>query len=179
MNDRPSRVSLRPVREDDLPLLEQLTLNPDSTGEFGQFGWFDPLLWRRRWADNELIGPDGGTLLVTAGDQQLGLVNWRRHETTPAAYYWEIGCALLPEARGRGYGTQAHRLITRYLFAHTTVHRIVAATEVGNIAEQKVLEKAGFTREGVSRGVGWREGAWRDGVTYSLLRTDPPGVKSG
>lgn len=52
--------------------------------------------------------------------------------------------------------------------------RIWAGTEVGNIAEQKALEKAGFTREGVTRAAGWREGAWRDGVIYSLLRTDPP-----
>ena len=29
-------------------------------------------------------------------------------------------------------------------------------------------------REGVRRGIGWRDGAWRDGVTYSLLRTDAP-----
>jgi RimJ/RimL family protein N-acetyltransferase len=35
-------------------------------------------------------------------------------------------------------------------------------------------EKAGFTREGVQRGIGWRDGAWRDAVAYSLLRTDPP-----
>jgi RimJ/RimL family protein N-acetyltransferase len=45
---------------------------------------------------------------------------------------------------------------------------------VDNIAEQKALEKAGFTREGVMRGTGWRDGTWRDGVTYSRLRTDPP-----
>jgi RimJ/RimL family protein N-acetyltransferase len=173
MDDHSGEVTLRPATENDLPLLEQLTLDPGSTGEFGQFGWFDPLLWRRRWADNELIGPDGGTLLVMVGDQPLGLVNWRRQPTTPASYCWEIGCALLPEARGRGYGTQAQRLITQYLFAHTAVHRIMAATEAGNIAEQRALERAGFTREGVSRGVGWRDGAWRDGVTYSLLRTDP------
>jgi RimJ/RimL family protein N-acetyltransferase len=53
------------------------------------------------------------------------------------------------------------------------VHRIWAGTEVGNIAEQKSLEKAGFTREGITRATGWRDGAWRDGVIYSLLRTDP------
>jgi len=38
-----------------------------------------------------------------------------------------------------------------------------------------VIEKAGFTREGVMRGVFWRDGAYRDGVLYSLLRTDSPG----
>ena len=62
----------------------------------------------------------------------------------------------------------------RYLFEHTTIHRIEAATEAGNIAEQKALERAGFTREGVLRGIRWRAGAWRDEVLYSILRTDPP-----
>ena len=33
------------------------------------------------------------------------------------------------------------------------------------------LARAGFTREGISRGIGWRDGAWRDGVIYSRLRT--------
>jgi RimJ/RimL family protein N-acetyltransferase len=100
-------------------------------------------------------------------------VNWRRRSATPAAYCWAIGIALLPEARGHGYGTQAQQLLARYLFAHTTAHRIEAVTEAGNLAEQRALEKAGFSREGVSRGAGWRDGHWRDGVTYSLLRTDP------
>jgi RimJ/RimL family protein N-acetyltransferase len=103
----------------------------------------------------------------------LGSVTWRRHDTAPASHCWVLGIGLLPEARGHGYGTQAHRLVVRYLFAHTTVHRIEAGAEAGNIAEQKVLEKTGFTREGVMRGIRWRGGAWRDEVLYSILRTDP------
>ena len=167
-------VALRLVTEDDLPMLEELTQNPGKAGEFGWFGWQDRRLWRRGWDENQLIGPDGGTLVVTIDTQPLGLVIWRRQWTTPAAYCYEIGVALLPEARGRGHGTQAQRLLARYLFAHTPVHRVWAATEVENVAEQRALEKAGFTREGTLRGAGWRDGAWRDGVSYSLLRTDPP-----
>jgi RimJ/RimL family protein N-acetyltransferase len=169
------QVTLQPVDEDDLPVLEKLTWDPAVAGEFAQFGWFDPRLWRRRWAEDRLLGPDGGVLMVVRGNERLGFVNWRRKLTTPAASHWELGIALLPAARGRGYGTAAQRLLARYLFAHTTVHRIEAATETGNVAEQRALEKAGFTREGVLRGIGWRDGAWRDGVLYSLLRTDPAG----
>jgi RimJ/RimL family protein N-acetyltransferase len=103
----------------------------------------------------------------------LGLVNWRGRGSSPPPSRWEIGIALLPQARGKSHGTEAQRQLTRYLFAHTTVHRIEAITATGNLAEQRALEKAGFTREGVLRGIGWREGAWRDGVLYSILRTDP------
>jgi RimJ/RimL family protein N-acetyltransferase len=168
------QVELRPVSEDDLPVLKELTQDPDKTGEFGWFGWFDWQRWRRGWDENRLLSDDGGTLMVVKGSESLGLVNWRRRQSTPAGYCWEIGIALLPQARGRGYGTLAHRLLASYLFAHTTVHRIWAGTEVDNLAEQKALEKAGFTREGVMRGSGWRDGAWRDEVIYSILRTDLP-----
>jgi RimJ/RimL family protein N-acetyltransferase len=168
------QVTLRPVGEDDLPMLEELTQDPGKTGEFEWFGWSDLRHWRRDWEENRLIGPEGGTLIVARGSERLGLVDWHRTPiTVPSSFCWEIGIVLLPEARGRGYGTQAQRLLARYLFAHTTVHRIWAGTEVGNIAEQKALEKAGFTREGITRATGWRDGAWRDGVIYSLLRTDP------
>jgi RimJ/RimL family protein N-acetyltransferase len=169
-------IVLRPVHEDDLPMLEDLTQDPGNIGEYAWFGWNHLKHWRRAWDENGLIGPEVGTLIVARGDDQLGLVRWhRRPLTVPSSYCWEIGIVLRPEARGRGYGTQAQRLLARYLFAHTTVHRIWAGTEVDNIAEQKALERAGFTREGITRATGWRDGAWRDGVIYSLLRTDPAG----
>ena len=168
------QLELRPVRDSDIGTLEALTQDPGTTGEFQWFGWNDLRRWRHGWTENGLIGPDGGTLMVVRDAERLGLVNWRRRQITPAASCWAIGVILLPHARGLGDGTQAHRLLARYLFAHTTAHRIEAGTEVDNIAEQKALERAGFTREGVTRGVGWRDGAWRDGVIYSLLRTDPP-----
>jgi RimJ/RimL family protein N-acetyltransferase len=168
-------VALDRVTEADLDVLERLTQDPESTGEFAWFGWFNGQRWRRGWADDQLLSHDDGTLMVTrAGEQErLGFVVWHRRSATVTAYYWEIGIALLPQARGHGYGTQAQRLLAEYLFAHTPVHRIEAKTETGNRPEQRALEKAGFSREGVSRGIGWRDGAWRDGVTYSMLRTDP------
>jgi RimJ/RimL family protein N-acetyltransferase len=54
------------------------------------------------------------------------------------------------------------------------VNRVEARTEAGNAAEERALQKAGFTREGVVRGGGWRDGAWRDGVIYGLIRADLP-----
>jgi RimJ/RimL family protein N-acetyltransferase len=167
-------VGLRPAAEEDLLLLEKLTWDPAVTGEFAQFGWYDLRQWRRGWIENKLIGDDGGVLMVVRDAERLGFVDWRRQPSTPGAYYWEIGMALLPEARGHGYGTQALRLLARYLFAHTTAHRLEATTEAGNVAARRMVEKAGYTQEGVLREVGWRDGAWRDGVIHSLLRTDPP-----
>jgi RimJ/RimL family protein N-acetyltransferase len=62
--------------------------------------------------------------------------------------------------------------LTRYLFAHTQANRIEAGTEITNVGEQRALEKAGFTREGVLRGALFRHGQWRDCVFYGVLRDD-------
>ncbi len=148
------QLELLPVLDSDMGTLEALTQDPETTGEFQWFGWHDLRRWRRGWTENGLIGPDGGTLMVVRDDQRLGLVNWRRRQITPAASCWEIGVIMRPGARGRGDGTQAHRLHARYLFAHTTAHRIEAGTEVGNIAEQRALEKASPARVSCGRPAG-------------------------
>jgi RimJ/RimL family protein N-acetyltransferase len=38
--------------------------------------------------------------------------------------------------------------------------------------EQRALEKAGFSRDGVMRHAQYRDGEWRDIVMFSRLRTD-------
>jgi [ribosomal protein S5]-alanine N-acetyltransferase len=85
----------------------------------------------------------------------------------------EIGILLFPEDRGQGLGTAAQRLLAQYLFTTTLVNRLQAITNVENIAEQKALERAGFRREGVMRGLAFDGGRWHDGVLYARLRDDP------
>jgi len=54
MHDRGmgDQLQLRPPREDDLTIIEMLTQDPETTGEFAWFGWRDPLRWRDgQWRD--------------------------------------------------------------------------------------------------------------------------------
>ncbi|GAA3544254.1 GNAT family protein [Nonomuraea rosea] len=167
-------VTLRPVKENDLPFLYLLTSDPGSTGDFQWFGFRNPHRYRRNWEDNGLLGDDGGLLIIMAGDDMAGFVSWSKQIATTSSFYWEMGLIVAPEFRGLGHGTQAHKLLVRYLFDHSVVNRVQAATEISNLAEQRALEKAGFTREGVLRGIGFRAGQWHDGVLYSMLRADLP-----
>jgi RimJ/RimL family protein N-acetyltransferase len=170
-------VILRPARESDLPLLERFLTDPDATGPVQWYGWSDPARFRRRRQENGLPSPDGGQLIVdveaAGSDGPLGFVSWRKMTAGPTSYHWSMGIQPAPEARGRGAGTRAHLLLVRYSFAHTPAQRIQAETEAENIAEQRALEKTGFTREGVLRGIVFRNGHRRDGVLYSVLRDDP------
>jgi RimJ/RimL family protein N-acetyltransferase len=172
MDTPTEKVLLRPADEADVTFLRQLFQEPELIGEFEWTGWGDPHDWQRRWEENGLVGQDFGVFLVVLEGERLGLVNYRRQTAGPTGHHWEIGAVLVPGARGHGYGTHAQRLLTRYLFAHTTVNRIEAWTETGNVAEMRSLEKAGFTREGVRRGSFWPDGAWRDSVLFGILRDD-------
>jgi RimJ/RimL family protein N-acetyltransferase len=113
-------------------------------------------------------------ILEAGSGKLLGTTNWHAetygHIRGCAA--WNIGIALLPEARGRGIGTIAQRLLAAHLFATTDLDRIEAGTDVDNVAERRALEKAGFREDGVIRGAQLRDGLRRDMVVYGRLRTD-------
>jgi RimJ/RimL family protein N-acetyltransferase len=166
------QVTLRPVTEDDLSFIELLNNDPARAGKHEWHGWSSPGSLRREWAETGLLGDAGGMLMVALGADQVGCVSWRKTQTGAIAYCWSLGVGLAPEFRGRGYGTTAQRLLVRYLFAHTQVNRVQAETEITNIAEQRALEKAGFTREGVMRGAAFRAGRWHDNVLYGVLRAE-------
>jgi RimJ/RimL family protein N-acetyltransferase len=168
-------VRLRPVAEEDLEPLERMFADPDAIGHFNWSGFQDPWRWRRQWEENGLLGGDRWVLMVeTPSGERAGFVSWRPYAPGSPYFCWEIGISLWPQARGHGYGTEAQRQLARYLFAHTTVNRIQAGTAADNFAEQRALEKAGFTREGLLRGLAFRDGQYHDEVIYGILRSEVP-----
>ena len=52
------------------------------------------------------------------------------------------------------------------------VERLELRAATGNLASQRVAEKAGFTREGVLRNAGYVNDGRVDMVVYSLVRGD-------
>ena len=103
--------------------------------------------------------------------RNANIASWRPSDRggVPGGCY-ELGVALLPDHRGRGLGTTAHRLLVAHLFGFTLAHRLEAITDAKNLAEQRALERAGFEREGVLRGAAFRDGAWHDLVIYGMVR---------
>lgn len=80
----------------------------------------------------------------------------------------EVGYWLFPHARGRGLATRAVRAVAREVFA-SGLWRIEAHVRIGNDASERVLERAGFTREGVKRRLLRHEGERVDATAFSLL----------
>jgi aminoglycoside 6'-N-acetyltransferase len=172
-SDEVGLLSLRPVAEQDLAYFDRWS-DPDAD-IFNFFGFRTGRGLRAEFLETGLISEAAGTVLTVLGDEVIGDVEWRKQPYGPpgAGYALNIGIRLLPAYRGRGHGTDAQRLLAEYLFATYPIQRVEASTDVENIAEQRALEKAGFTREGVLRAAQWRAGQWHDLVVYSRLRTDP------
>ncbi|MFK3980975.1 GNAT family N-acetyltransferase [Micromonospora sp. NPDC050397] len=97
-----------------------------------------------------------------------------------ALYYQEpetgqamIGYAMRPEWRGHGYPSRAARLLARWAFDQTGISRLVAGAAPENRGSQRVLEKAGFRREGLQRGrLPGPAGDRADDVLFALLARD-------
>jgi len=168
-----TRVRLRPVREADLSVLEE-----NESREADPWNWFTHRpaeARRRRFAADGMLSEEAGTLAVETPDGTLaGTVSWFtvQHGPSSACRALNIGISLLPGQRGHGYGSAAQRALAEYLFATTLAERIEAETDVDNIGEQRALERAGFTREGILRHTQFRAGRWRDNVIYSVLRAE-------
>jgi RimJ/RimL family protein N-acetyltransferase len=107
----------------------------------------------------------------TQSGETAGNVSYRSiSHGPPSSRAYQIGITLAPPYRGQGYGAEAQRLLVAYLFATYPIERVEAETDVTNRAEQRALERAGFTREGVLRRAQWRNGSWHDLILYSKLR---------
>ena len=58
----------------------------------------------------------------------------------------EIGYGIVPSRQGRGYATEALQTMIAMAWADARVRAVVAGTDPGNAASQRVLGKAGFRR---------------------------------
>jgi RimJ/RimL family protein N-acetyltransferase len=184
MTDRRSRgarlpvegqlVRLRDIELADAELVDWLN-DQKERGGFNDFGLPSIPTPRDVLECGPLRNEYGGSILIerlTA--EPVGVLQWRPVHYGPpdTSRAWNIGIEIRPGARGQGLGAEAQRLLADWLFASTDANRVEAQTDVENVAEQRSLEKAGFQREGVTRGCQFRGGEYHDLVMYSRLRSD-------
>jgi RimJ/RimL family protein N-acetyltransferase len=91
---------------------------------------------------------------------------------------WPGGSALLamgigePTYRGKGYGSEALRLILRYGFMELGLHRVGLTVLAYNTAAIRAYERVGFVREGCTRQAVLRQGMRHDLLAYGILREE-------
>lgn len=78
-----------------------------------------------------------------------------------------------PAAFGRGYGTEATRLVVAYALGEIGLHRLALEVFEHNPRARRVYEKCGFITEGWQRDALLWEGKRYDSEMMAILRTDP------
>jgi ribosomal-protein-alanine N-acetyltransferase len=73
----------------------------------------------------------------------------------------------------QGYMTAAVNAIVPFAFGTLKLHRVEAACIPANLASVRLLEKAGFTREGFARQYLCINGKWQDHLLFARLKDDP------
>lgn len=89
----------------------------------------------------------------------------------------DFGFMLAREAWGRGYGSEAARLLVGWLQRQPQIVRIQATTDIDNTRSARLLEKLGLAREGVLRRATVRPqlgGEARDTAVYAWVREAAP-----
>jgi RimJ/RimL family protein N-acetyltransferase len=171
-------VRLRDATLADADLLEGWSRSPESRGTFNDFDM--PPVDGRELREALALGPlrneRNGEMIVELVPEgtPIGTVGWHevQYGPGPGSRAWNIGIAIVPEFRGKGYGATAQRLLADHLFTTTDANRVEAQTDVDNVAEQRALEKAGFQREGTARGAQFRAGEYHELLTFARLRAD-------
>lgn len=74
------------------------------------------------------------------------------------------------EAWGKGYGSEAVRLVTKLGFERLGLHRCQAGLYESNVGSHRLLEKAGYTYEGRLAKQLRIEDRWEDHVWFGALR---------
>ncbi|HEX9582692.1 MAG TPA: GNAT family protein [Gemmatimonadales bacterium] len=82
----------------------------------------------------------------------------------------EIGFWLGEPFWGRGIMTEAVRAVTAHALDTHNLHRVYASVFDWNPASMRVLEKAGYRREGIMRSSALKDGKVTDQVLYALTR---------
>jgi RimJ/RimL family protein N-acetyltransferase len=165
------RVRLRGVRDDDLPVLAKWEMDAGRMATLSN--WVVPPSEAAareriaRWSANQ--EDDIGFAIETLDDSP-GLVGniglWGARAKDRCA---TLGIALGREHIGRGYGSDAMRLIVGYGFREMGLHRIQLGVAPYNPAAIRAYQKAGFVEEGRHRESVLHDGRWYDEVLMSVL----------
>jgi RimJ/RimL family protein N-acetyltransferase len=168
-------VTLRPLVVADFGFCAELHSDPDvvATSVPPEPPSDDKILRRCAWAAAHWINGDRADLVIVdaATGSPVGDIGLFYQE--PSTAQAMIGYSMLAAWRGRGFATRAAQLLSLWVFAETNIARLIAGTLPTNLGSQRVLEKAGFTREAYLRSrLPGPNGRRIDDVQFVLLAED-------
>ncbi len=167
------RVTLRPGRPEDVPILHAILSEPSVTHWWGEP---DP----EEDIAGDLQGKDGAFLLVIEVDHAVAGGIQYYEESDPMYRHAGIDIYLSSQQQRRGLGTEAVALLVRFLLNERHHHRLIIDPAAANSRAIRCYESVGFRPVGImrqyERGL---DGVFHDGLLMDLIATDRAPQQSG
>lgn len=168
------RLRLRPFTDADADDLFALQSDADVLRYWDSPPWTDRTAVARFMAVCQQMADDGSGARVAierASDQTF--IGWCTFNSwNPEFRSASLGYCLNAAAWGRGYATEAARVLLQWAFDTLDLNRVQSETDTRNVASARVLEKLGFVLEGTLREDCIVNGDVSDTWVYGLLRRD-------
>ncbi len=148
------RLNFRMFRASDFPTYEKWCANIDVMRYTGGKALERLLAWRHmsnlmgHWA---LLGYGYYAVEEKSTGNLIGRVGYTNQPGFPA---FELGWTIAPEYQGRGYATEAARMLLRYAFEELDQPHVISLIHDENTPSKKVAEKLGERVEGNAELVG-------------------------
>jgi ribosomal-protein-alanine N-acetyltransferase len=102
----------------------------------------------------------------------MGSVGYTITAITPFGKIVHMGWMLLPEFSGRGLMTEAVKKMIEFAFAQDNCIRITTGCYSEHIASRRVIEKAGFRKEGERLKAALHDGIMKDRLDYAINKDE-------
>jgi RimJ/RimL family protein N-acetyltransferase len=162
-----NKIKLRAIEPEDIPIVSDWLNNIEYQGQYTPMHQKSKKEWMNHFSN---ISEDHKEFVIEKKDgTKIGLIIYFMVQGGPYRFL-EIGYSITIPERKKGYCTEAVKILIDFLFLSQAIERIQATADSRNIASQKVLEKAGFTKEGTLRKAVFIKGNYIDISLFSMLR---------
>lgn len=166
------RVILRPYEMDDAQIILDSTTEPEGRWLTGTHATFT-LEQIQRYLENALKADDRAGFMILDAETNERVGEIVLMDIDPDNRNAVLRIALFgTEQFGKGYGTEALRLVVAHGFEHYGLHRIGLDVFAYNDRAIYVYEKVGFRREGVQRDALFYNGAFHDSIMMAILEDE-------
>lgn len=166
-----TKVILRPLRMSDAPRFVRWLADEDVTRLLGRTQPPPTLQQEKSWIREELKkNPMHVFAIDTRSGKHIGSAGLH---TCIAGGTAEFGIFIGDKtAWGKGYGTEATKLVLDYAFFKLGAHRVELKVYAPNIGAKKVYQRVGFTHEGTMRQARKVDGAFVDSEVWGILHPE-------
>lgn len=168
-----SRVYLRALELDDYKTSLNWRKDDLIWSQLGGVKYFVSEAYEKKWVENAIFDTNVIRLAVCLkennryiGNVYILDINQRDRKGNIHILIGEKDCW------GKGYATEAYKLLLDYAFLERGFHRLGAHVLAENKASIALHKKCGFSQDGVFRKSTFKNGKWQDQILFSILEEE-------